>query len=812
MERRHLQVTLCALLGALGVIVMIGWVGDVAVLKSIFPNMSTMKFNTAICFTLAGLGTAGAVSRHAPVKQMAALCGALAALIGALTLFQYLAGYDLGIDQLFVADHGSLVGSGYPGRMSPLTASAWLAFGPSIMLLALGRERRTIIAAHAMASYAGFVAFLAAAGYAFGAEAFWDIGFYMAMAIHTAAGLMIAVAAALMTRAGEGWLAPFKDSPDSRALLAQLLPISILLPVSLGLLLLLGSGFGAFNAEFGFAIFVPCTAVALVWVALRLARRARDSELALRAHEAALRSSEERLSNAITIARIGTFNWDAGEDFVTLDARAAEIFGFPEEGDVSRDALLARIDASDLQRVLAEFRGSQDALSRLRTEYRIQLPDGTDRHLVNLSSATGRGASKRIFGVIGDISDRKRMEEDLRALNETLEERVRERSAELERVHEQLRQAQKLEAMGQLTGGVAHDFNNLLSPIIGGLDLLHRKGVSGERADRLIEGALASAERAKLLVQRLLAFARRQPLQPAAVNIKELLEGMAELVASTSGPRIKVDCMVADGLPAARADANQLEMAILNLAVNARDAMPEGGRLTISADIEAVDGSGGHKLEPGRYVRISVVDTGAGMDEATLARCIEPFFSTKGLGHGTGLGLSMVHGLAAQLGGELQIRSKADLGTAVELRLPAIEAVSDRRGSANDAETTQGFGTLLLVDDEETVRETTSEMLGDLGYAVVQSKSAEDAMVRISDGLRPDIVVTDHLMPGMTGTDFARWLRSETPGLPVLIISGYADVDDIAPDLHRLAKPFRQADLAAALGRVVNGPERRASA
>ena len=812
MESRHLQLTLCALLAALGVLVMIGWIGDYPALKSIVPGMSTMKFNTAICFTLVGVGIAGAALRYEPLRHLAALCGALVMLIGLLTLFEYLAGYDLGIDQLFTEDHGTLIGSGVPGRMSPLTASAWLAFGPSIMLLALGRQRRTIIAAHALVSYAGFVAFLAAAGYAFGAQAFSDIGFYLAMAIHTAAGLMIGVTAALMTRADEGWLAPFQDSPDARALLAQLLPISILLPVSLGLLLLAGSGVGAFNAEFGFAIFVPCTALALVGVALRLARRARDSELTLRAHEMALRMSEERLSNAVTVAGIGTFRWDIGSDTVTLDARGAETFGFPAEGPVPRDDLLAMIDPADLQRALADFRGAQDAQSQQRSEYRIRLPDGTDRHLAVLSSADGKGKGKRIFGVIGDITDRKRMEADLRALNETLEERVRERSAELERVHEQLRQAQKLEAMGQLTGGVAHDFNNLLSPIIGGLDLVHRHGASGERAERLIEGALASAERAKLLVQRLLAFARRQPLQPAAVNIRELVEGMAELVASTSGPRIKVRCEVADDLPAAHADANQLEMAILNLAVNARDAMPDGGRLTIIANTETVEQSAGTKLEPGRYVRVSVVDTGSGMDEETLARCVEPFFSTKGLGHGTGLGLSMVHGLAAQLGGKLQLHSKLGDGTSVELWLPAIEAVSDSRRSDEAWEAAHGSGTLLLVDDEQQVRATTAEMLGDLGYAVIQSRSAEDAIVQISEGLRPDIVVTDHLMPGMTGADFARWLRGEMPNLPVLIISGYADVDDLAPDLPRLPKPFRQADLAAALAKAVNEIERRASA
>src|SRR5690606_18517555 len=218
-----------------------------------------------------------------------------------------------------------------------------------------------------------------------------------------------------------------------------------------------------------------------------------------------------------------------------------------------------------------------------------------------------------------------------------LEYRVAQRTAELAQAQEALRQSQKLEAMGQLTGGAAHDFNNLLMPISGGLDLLQRRGVSDERAPRIIEGALASAERAKTLVQRLLAFARRQPLQPTAVDIKKLVEGMADLISSTTGPQVRVVTDVADGLPFAWAEANQIEMALLNLSVNARDAMPEGGTLTISAVEETVTGSHRAGLQNGRYISLAVVDTGIGMDDLTVKRAIEPFFSTKGIGKGTGL-------------------------------------------------------------------------------------------------------------------------------------------------------------------------------
>jgi PAS domain S-box-containing protein len=364
---------------------------------------------------------------------------------------------------------------------------------------------------------------------------------------------------------------------------------------------------------------------------------------------------------------------------------------------------------------------------------------------------------------------------------------------------EQLRQSQKLEAIGTLVGGVAHDINNLLSPIVGGLDLLQRRGGVDARMQRLLDGAMQSAERARVLVQRLLSFARRQPLQPVAIDLHALIEGMAELIDSTSGPRITLELDLAPDLPAVQADANQLEMAILNLSVNARDAMPDGGRLTIAAGQEQVGSRHRSGLPGGNYIRVAVSDTGTGMDEATLKRAVEPFFSTKGVGHGTGLGLSMAHGLAAQLGGALGIRSKVGLGTSVEMWLPVATEPLARSASEPAARAPQGAGIVLVVDDEELVRASTSAMLADLGYAVREAGSAEEALRLIDEGLRPDLVVTDHLMPGMSGTDLARDLRGRRSDLKVLIVSGFADVDSIAPDLVMLRKPFRAADLAAAL-------------
>jgi PAS domain S-box-containing protein len=381
----------------------------------------------------------------------------------------------------------------------------------------------------------------------------------------------------------------------------------------------------------------------------------------------------------------------------------------------------------------------------------------------------------------------------------------KEAAAELERAQEALRQSQKMEAMGQLTGGVAHDFNNLLTPIVGGLDMLQRKGLGGPREQRLIDGAMQSADRAKTLVQRLLAFARRQPLQASAVDVGKLVTGMADLIASTSGPQVQVAVEAADGLPPAKADPNQLEMALLNLGVNARDAMPDGGTLRITADLDQVGANHRSGLRPGAYVRLSVADTGVGMDEATLKRAVEPFFSTKGVGKGTGLGLSMVHGLASQLGGALNVESRLGIGTNIELWLPTSDTpVGEAAVAAPPAEEQQAkAGTALLVDDEALVRESTANMLEDLGYDVVEAVSAEDALRLINGGLHPDVLITDHLMPGMNGTELANRVRADLPATSVLIVSGYAEVEGIAAGFARLVKPFRASDLARSLAGLV---------
>jgi PAS domain S-box-containing protein len=367
-----------------------------------------------------------------------------------------------------------------------------------------------------------------------------------------------------------------------------------------------------------------------------------------------------------------------------------------------------------------------------------------------------------------------------------------------------LQQNQKLETIGQLTGGVAHDFNNLLTPIIGGLDLLRRDKGLGERTQRTVNGALLAATKAATLVQRLLAFSRRQLLQPQPVDMGEILNGLRELIERSIGPAIKVKIEAAPDL-VARVDPGQFELAILNLAVNARDAMPDGGGLTISAEADDLGEGNPTGLPAGRYICIAVTDTGGGMDEGTLRRAVEPFFSTKRPGHGTGLGLSMVHGLAAQSSGALQLRSGAGLGTSAMLWLPfSSEAPCNATPPESETLDVQEGAKILLVDDEELVRYATLQMLTEMGHDVVEASSGIQALSMLADDPAIEMVATDHLMPGMSGVELYRELRAAGCELPVVVITGYANPDELPAELPKLRKPFTASQLHDLIGDALN--------
>jgi len=400
---------------------------------------------------------------------------------------------------------------------------------------------------------------------------------------------------------------------------------------------------------------------------------------------------------------------------------------------------------------------------------------------------------------------------ELNKLATDLEQRVEQRTAEHEAALKQLHEAQKIETLGQLTGGVAHDFNNLLTPITGALDLLHRQYGDGDpRTGRLLSNALQAADRAKTLVQRLLGFARRQSLKTEPVDLVALLTGMRDLVSSSIGPTIQLQLRCETDLPPALVDPNQLELAILNLCVNARDAMPQGGQLTILAEGAAVGPMSSPRIKPGFYLRLSVIDAGVGMDADTQVRAIEPFYSTKETGRGTGLGLSMVHGLAAQLGGGFHLTSAPGEGTRVDLYLPvADKGIASTQRVANEPPRSVGRRLkIMLIDDEDLVRIATAELMRDLGHEVTEAKGAVEGLALLRDGLDVDVVVTDYMMPGIDGGELARRVNASHPDVRILLITGYTGPADDVLHLARLSKPFGQAELASALASLFADDDR----
>ena len=391
-----------------------------------------------------------------------------------------------------------------------------------------------------------------------------------------------------------------------------------------------------------------------------------------------------------------------------------------------------------------------------------------------------------------DISERRKAEEEL--------QKAREFSL----------QAQKLEAIGQLTGGIAHDFNNLLMAVLGSLELLRKRLSDDPKSIALLENAAQGAQRGTTLTKRMLAFARNYEMKKEAIDIPTLVHGMKELVERSMGPSFNMEIRFPLSLNPVEADANQLELALLNLSLNARDAMADGGDIILAAREENI--SAGHRsgLKAGRYIRLSVTDTGEGMDQETLLKATDPFFTTKGVGKGTGLGLSMVHGFAEQSGGRLILHSQKGAGTTAELLLP-VAKTSEKPIPATPAPPAKALRplTILAVDDDALVLMNTVHMLEDLGHTVFEAYSGYEALeiLRREDGI--DLVVTDQAMPKMTGTELAKIIKREWPDIPVLLATGYADRvrgDDVG--LPKLTKPYMQRELAEAIVRM-NPPRRK---
>ena len=527
----------------------------------------------------------------------------------------------------------------------------------------------------------------------------------------------------------------------------------------------------------------------------------------------ALHRNEEQLRLATEFAEVGLWDVDISSDALYWPPRVNAMFGLPPDVPVTLKEFRAFLHPEDRRRVIAATIDACDTAKRAPydIEYRIvRQDDGAVRWMTARGRAVFAADGKRclrMLGIVVDITARKEAELRVRELNETLERRVAERTAALEKSEAQIRnaeqalqQAQKMEAIGNLTGGIAHDFNNLLQGVAGSLDLIRRKPEDVERVRRWAEAGLQAAERGAKLTGQMLAFSRSQKLELRPVDLSSLLTGMRELLGRTLGPSIRVRMELDTGATNVMGDETQLEMSVLNLAINARDAMPDGGELTIATRLHRSEGDA--HLAPGEYVELMVADTGSGMPADIAARAFDPFFTTKGVGKGTGLGLSQVYGMARQAGGTARIQSTPGKGTTVSIYLPFTQAVAQTSAAREEGTHLKSApATVLVIDDDQDVRRFLTNSLNTFGYAVQEAAGGEDGLAALAHGV-PDLLIVDYAMPGMTGAELARHVRAKHPRLPIIFASGYAEtsaLDSVAENSIVLRKPFRVSELQNAV-------------
>ncbi|WP_232310166.1 PAS domain-containing protein [Pseudoxanthomonas mexicana] len=540
-----------------------------------------------------------------------------------------------------------------------------------------------------------------------------------------------------------------------------------------------------------------------------------------RATKSALAESEERLRLATEASGIGFWDVDLVHDVLIWPARTKAMFGISADAPVSLADFYAGLHPEDSEKIEEAFANAADPDERALydVEYRTV---GKEDRVIRWVAAKGRGVFEgdrcvRVVGVAIDITAKKDIETQLLQLNNQLESRVQEEVAERAKMEDALRQSQKMEAVGQLTGGIAHDFNNMLAAIIGPLDLLSdRINPDDARAKRYVDMAMEASRRAAQLTQRLLAFSRQQPLRPESLDANKLVAGMSDLISHALGSSVQLETVLSGGLWRTKADPNQLENVILNLAVNARDAMPEGGRLTVETancyldHTYAADHAG---INAGQYVLICVSDTGSGMPAEVIEKAFDPFFTTKEVGQGTGLGLSQVYGFVKQSGGHVKIYSELGSGTTIKVYLPRLQGAGTDAGTSvvsNPLPRGESQEVVLVVEDEPAVRQFSVDALTALGYHVLEADSAAAALQILETEPGVSLLFTDVVMPVTNGRKLADEACRRWPHLKVLFTTGYsrnAVVHNgvLDPGVHLIVKPFTVQELATRVRDVLEG-------
>jgi PAS domain S-box-containing protein len=762
----------------LGATVIVGWLLEIEGLKSAWIGTATMKFNTALCFVLSGAALWTRIERRGAGRWGPWLAAAVAA-IAAATLLEDVLGIDLGIDQALFSDPHAAAGAA-PGRMSAATALTLVLFGAAFVV-ARGGGSAAKYSFTAFALLGLVVSFLVFVGYVFGTPVLYRPVAAVSIAFHTAIGMLVLFVGLLSIRTDLGLMAIVRQPGAGGAFARWTLPAVLVITPALGWLVLEFGLAGYYDPRLALAIFSIATVVvltAILWAASRHAARLDDA-----------RRSQERLTRAVIAAALDAFIlMDRHGRIIEWNAQAERIFGWSRAEALGRtiaETIIppAQRDAHERGRARFLATGEGPVLNR-RNELTAQRRDGTEFPVELIVTPIPVEGGWAFSGFVRDLSMQKQIEASLR-------------------------QSQKMEAVGQLTGGVAHDFNNLLTVVIGSLDMAADQAAGRARA--LIETALRAAERGASLTQRLLAFSRRQPLSPAAIDLNELVQGMEDLLRRTLGENIEIQFRPQPALWPAFADRSQVENTLLNLAVNARDAMPGGGRLTIECagvHLDEAYAALNPEVTPGDYAMLAVTDTGTGMPPEVIERAFEPFFTTKETGKGTGLGLSMIYGFAKQSGGHVKIYSEVGMGTTVRLYLPRADARVSAASNAAAAPSGQPRGgeTILVVEDDAEVRALATAHLTELGYRVIAAGDGLQARAILGDTqLRIDLLFTDIVMPGgLTGRQLADEARLTRPRLRALFTSGYAEnaivhQGRLDEGVFFLAKPYRRDELAKKL-------------
>ncbi|MBI1213329.1 MAG: PAS domain S-box protein [Alphaproteobacteria bacterium] len=776
-----------AVAGLTGVVALFGWASGIEELKSIVPGLSTMKANTAICFILCAASLAlFSFGMSARQLSLGRALGLVAAAIGFVTLAEYVFNIDLGLDTLLFSAT-SEGGHTLPGRMSPPTALGFLCFGA---VLTMPRNLTSRNAwAFVLLTHAGVaLPTVAAAGYLFGMRALYSPTAYSSIALHTAVAFLALFAGLTATRGTIGWGRMLGDTGTGGILARRLLAGVILMPLALSWLVLQGVQQGIYEAAGAVAILAGSSILLLTVFVWTTVRRWQSLDEA--------RRRQEELNRVVLQSAFDAFVLiDRDGRVMEWNPQAEKIFGWTRAEALGRDAADIFIPARarpmfqhGLRTYLAT--GAGPALHR-QVEVRAVRRSGEEFPAELIVTPIRLGDDVVFSGFVRDVSEQRKTEE-------------------------QLHQAQKMEAVGQLTGGIAHDFNNLLTVVVGRLDLALEK-TQGPLRDSL-QQALTAAEGGASLIKQLLAVSRKQTLAPRVIDINEMAGRMKELLQRSLGEHIELTMRLDDELWSAFADQGQVENALLNLAINARDAMPEGGKIVIETGnvvLDAAYAARNDEVQPGPYVMLAVSDTGTGMTADVIRRAFEPFFTTKEVGKGTGLGLAMVYGFAKQSRGHLKIYSEVGHGTTVRLYLPrhVSAATPAEKSLPAPAADTRGTGeTVLVVEDDTEVREYVVAMLRELGYRVLMAATGPEAMKIVEGGEHIDLLFTDVIMPGgMTGRDLAAAAIRIRPEIRVLFTSGYSrdTVDkngEFDPAERFLSKPYRRSDVAEKLREAFNGP------